>query len=191
MDIRLIKARIDRRPFLMAALPPQRGGVGVQRVPARAMWEQTYCSRHRGRRHGRCSMTRAPSNTLWRTPRSAHIGLSVRSVLGYIISLYPPVSGHAGSSPARGLPPAPGDRRSGFCLPSWSGLCSRVNVLSRWRSWQSGWGVPADPVITAAHRPGRLLAPHRLAGRRRARRRASPETANAAAKHSPASPRRH
>jgi len=51
--------------------------------------------------------------------------------------------------------------------------------------------VPADPVITAAHRPGRLLAPHRLAGRRRARRRASPETANAAAKHSPASPRRH
>jgi hypothetical protein len=49
------------------------------------------------------------------------------SPLGHMNSPYPSVSGHAGSSPARRLPPAPGDRRSELCLPSWSGLCSRAS----------------------------------------------------------------
>ena len=58
-------------------------------------------------------------------------GYGVESPLGHSISLYPPVSGHAGTSPARRLPPAPGDRRSELSLPSWSGLCSRVSLLLR------------------------------------------------------------
>jgi hypothetical protein len=46
------------------------------------------------------------------------IDLSLYERLGHINSLYRPVSGHTGSSPARWLPPAPGDRRFELPLPS-------------------------------------------------------------------------
>ncbi len=81
---------------------------------------------------GARSGTRTGENSPIRTYRGRIPGSGIFHLnVGHSNSPYPPVSGHSRWSPARRLPPAPGDRRFLLSVLPVQGLYGRVSSFSR------------------------------------------------------------